>query len=62
MLRPVTNGLIALLFCVGASSIPAHAQAPKAQKEPAQDPSTPYMHVNALSSGTVDSCPGQSRS
>ena len=46
MLRPATNGLIALLFCVGASSIPAHAQAPKAQKEPAQDPST-YMHVNA---------------
>lgn len=46
MLRPIANGLIALLFCVGASSFDAHAQAAKVQKDPPQDPST-YMHVSA---------------
>jgi hypothetical protein len=46
MLRPIANGLIALVICSGASSIDAPAQAPQAQKSPSQDPST-YMHVDA---------------
>ncbi len=46
MLRPLVNGLVAFLLCASASSLPTHAQAPKAEKDKAQDPST-YMHVNA---------------
>lgn len=46
MLRPIANSLMAVLFCVGASSFYSHAQTPKVQKDPPQDPST-YMHVSA---------------
>jgi hypothetical protein len=46
MLRTIANGLVALLFCVGASSFDTHAQTAKVQKDPPQDPST-YMHVSA---------------